>query len=78
MAKFLSGRQKNLKLGVDSYTESQVSLEVVGRVGIGSTIPEGSLDVGGASNFRGPLSFGSTVNVSTGALLILNPMLGFR
>ena len=78
MAKFLSGRQKNLKLGVDSYTESQVSLEVVGRVGIGSTIPEGSLDVGGASNFRGPLSFGSTVNVSTGATFNFEPNAGIQ
>ena len=76
MAKFLSGRQKNLKLGISSYTENEVSLEVIGRVGIASATPEGSLDVGGGSNFRGSVSFGSTVTVSTGSSLNFQPEAG--
>ena len=76
MAKFLSGRQKNLKLGISSYTENEVSLEVIGRVGIASAAPEGSLDVGGGSNFRGSVSFGSTVTVSTGSSLNFQPDAG--
>ena len=76
MAKFLSGRQKNLKLGISSYTENEVSLEVIGRVGIASAIPQGSLDVGGESNFRGSVSFGTTVNVSTGSTLNFDPNAG--
>ena len=67
MAKFLSGRQKSLKLGIDSYTEDKISLEVVGKVGIGSTIPSGSFDVVGESNFRGQVTLGSTVTVSSGS-----------
>ena len=76
MAKFLSGRQKNLKLGITSYTENEVSLEVIGKVGIASATPEGSLDVGGGSNFRGSVSFGSTVTVSTGSTLNFQPDAG--
>ena len=69
MTKFLSGRQKHLKLGIDSYTEDKISLEVIGKVGIGSTIPSGSFDVVGNSNFRGSISLGHTVTVSSGSTL---------
>ena len=37
MSKFLSGRQSNLKLGVDGYTNSKTVLETTGRVAIGAT-----------------------------------------
>ena len=36
MAKYTSGRQKNLKVGISSYSENLTSLEVVGKVGIGT------------------------------------------
>lgn len=56
MAKFLSGRQKNLKLGIDSFSEDKVSLEVIGKVGINTDNPVGALDVLGDLNVSG--SFG--------------------
>ena len=37
MAKFLSGRQSNLNLGITSYTESETVLQTIGKVGIGTT-----------------------------------------
>ena len=37
MAKFISGRQRNIQVGVSSYTENQTSLEIIGKVGIGTT-----------------------------------------
>ena len=36
MAKYLSNRQKNLRVGISSYTESNTVLEVTGKVGIGT------------------------------------------
>jgi hypothetical protein len=54
MAKFLSGRQKNLKIGISSYSENLTSLEVIGKVGIGSTAfnPVADLDIRGSLNVR--------------------------
>ena len=34
MAKYISNRQRNLKVGISSYTENTTVLEVVGNVGI--------------------------------------------
>ena len=47
MAKYTSGRQKNLKVGLSSYSENLTSLEVVGKVGIGTTNATSSLYVVG-------------------------------
>ena len=55
MAKYTSGRQKNLKIGISSYSENLTSLEVIGKVGIGTTNPQYSLDVAGDINFSGIL-----------------------
>ena len=67
MAKFLSGRQKNLKLGVESFSEDKVSLEVIGKVGINSSNPVGTLDVVGDVNVLGSLGI-STLAVDNLAL----------
>ena len=41
MAKYTSGRQKNLKVGISSYSENLTSLEVIGGATfIGSTTGE--------------------------------------
>jgi hypothetical protein len=48
MAKYISNRQQNLKIGIVSYTENQTVLEVTGNVGIGTTNPLVALDVAGA------------------------------
>ncbi len=54
MAKYLSNRQKNLKVGIVSYTESNTVLEVTGKVGIKTTNAQSALDV------RGTISIGRT------------------
>jgi len=48
MAKYTSGRQKNLKVGIVSYSENLTSLEVIGNVGIGTTIASANLQVNGS------------------------------
>ena len=45
MTKYLSNRQKNLKVGISSYTENNTVLEVIGKVGIGTTNATTNLDV---------------------------------
>lgn len=47
MAKYTSGRQRNLKVGISSYSENLTSLEVTGKVGIGTTNAAIDLDVVG-------------------------------
>ena len=47
MAKYTSGKQRNLKVGLTSYSENKTSLEVVGKVGIGTTNATSSLYIVG-------------------------------
>lgn len=56
--RFLTGRQQQQKIGVEGSTENQKVLEVVGLVGIGSTIfePSATLDVRGSVNIRDGLT----------------------
>jgi len=53
MAKYTSGRQKNLKVGISSYSENLTSLEVIGKVGIGTTNATSNLYVVGDGYFTG-------------------------
>ncbi len=53
MAKYNSNRQQNLKIGIVSYTENKTVLEITGKVGIGTTNAQYSLDVVGDINFTG-------------------------
>jgi len=67
MAKFLSGRQRNIQVGVNSYTQNETSLEVLGKVGIGTTIAGAELNVIGGVVVSGIItaqSFSGTVNYS--------------
>lgn len=59
MTKYTSGRQKNLKVGIPSYSENLQSLSVIGRVGIGTTNFDSdyNLDVRGSSHISGPSFF---------------------
>jgi hypothetical protein len=51
MSKFLSGRQSNLNLGIESYTEGKTVLQTTGKVGIGTTnAQQHSLYVVGSTN----------------------------
>ena len=58
MAKYTSGRQKNLKVGLTSYSENKTSLEVIGKVGIGTTNATSSLHVVGNTNISGIVTVG--------------------
>ena len=55
MAKYLSNRQKNLKIGIVSYTESNTVLEVTGKVGIGTPNASVDVDVAGDIRLRGAI-----------------------
>ena len=53
MAKFLSGRQKNLNVGITSFTENDTVVQVTGKVGIGTTdAGDNSLYVVGTTNIE--------------------------
>jgi hypothetical protein len=57
MAKgYLSNRQKNLRIGIASYTENNTVLEVVGKVGIGTTNATSKLYVDGDTYITGILT----------------------
>ena len=59
MAKYISNRQQNLKIGIVSYTENQTVLEVTGNVGIGTTNTQGyELYVNGDTNIAGDVNVG--------------------
>ena len=53
MAKYISNRQQNLKIGINSYTENKTVLEVTGKVGIGTTTATSKLYVVGDGYFTG-------------------------
>ena len=59
--RFLSGRQQQQKIGIEGSTDNQKVLEVVGRVGIGTTVfePSGQLEVRGDASVSGVLTTGS-------------------
>ena len=59
MAKYTSGRQKNLKIGISSYSENLTSLEVIGKVGIGTTNAITQLHLSGFSTTNSNLKIGS-------------------
>jgi len=46
MAKYVSGRVKELKIGVTNYSEDKTSLSVVGNVGVGTTNPTATVGAG--------------------------------
>jgi len=81
MTKFLSGRQKNLKIGITSYSENTQVLQVIGRVGIGSTVfsADYDLDVRGTSRFSGNVTLGANLYPDTDGLYDVGraPQIGF-
>jgi hypothetical protein len=50
---FLTGRETELKVGVSQYSENRTSLEVTGRIGVGTTNASCDLDVIGNAQFHG-------------------------
>jgi len=67
-AKFLSGRNANQKIGILDSTENQKVLEVIGRVGIGTTVfdPNYQLDVRGDVFIRDALTVDSITVTGAG------------
>jgi hypothetical protein len=65
--RFLSGRNQQQKIGIEGSTDNQKVLEVVGRVGIGTTIfePTSEFEVRGDVKIIGILT-ASNIDVSTG------------
>jgi len=59
--RFLSGRQQQQKIGIQGSTENEKVLEVVGRVGIGTTVFEPSTEL----DVRGSVSIADTITAST-------------
>ena len=59
--RFLSGRQQQQKIGIEGSTDNQKVLEVVGQVGIGTTVfePSVQLEVRGDASVSGVLTAGS-------------------
>ena len=53
MSNYLSNRQRNLKVGIESYTETTTSLSVIGKVGIGTTNAVTDLDINGSIKIDG-------------------------
>lgn len=76
MAKYISNRLQNLKIGIVSYTEDKTVLEVTGKVGIGTTNATSKLWVDGDGYFTGvvtALSFrgdGSQLTGVTGTQIV--------
>ncbi len=64
MAKYVSGRQKNLKVGISSYSENLTSIQVIGNVGIATTNATSKLYVVGDGYFTGVVT-ATNINVSS-------------
>jgi len=65
--RFLSGRQQQQKIGIEGNTDNEKVLEVVGRVGIGTTIfePDSELEVRGDVKVSGIIT-ANNISVSSG------------
>ena len=75
MAKFLSGRKTNLKLGITDHTVNDTVLQTIGKVGIGITnAGHFSLYVNGPTNITGDTLVGGgltvTDNLDVGGVVI--------
>ena len=65
--RYLSNRQKNLKVGISSYTENQTVVQITGNVGIGTTYSGGrSLYAIGDGEFTGVLTAKNFIGNVTG------------
>jgi hypothetical protein len=72
MAKYVSGRHKNLKVGIASYSENLTSLEVIGNVGIATTNATSKLYVVGDTIITGVITASSFSGNATTASYATN------
>jgi len=81
MVKYISNRQKNLKIGISSYTENTTVLEVTGNVGIGTTnatsklhivgdITASSANLSNNLSVTGVVTIGSSVTINSSGINI--------
>jgi hypothetical protein len=65
--RYLSGRQQQQKIGIEGSTQNEKVLEVVGRVGIGTTIfePDSELEVRGDVKVSGIIT-ANNISVTSG------------
>ena len=65
--RYLSGRQQQQKIGIEGSTENEKVLEVVGRVGIGTTIfePDHQLDIKGTTKSTTYIGEGGALTLGT-------------
>jgi len=64
MDKYISGRQRQLKVGLSSYSENRTVIQTIGKVGIGTTNAEQySLKVIGDTNIVGDLYVSDDLNI---------------
>lgn len=65
MPKFLSGRQKSLKLGIKDFTNDERVLEILGKVGVGTNFStEHTIGIGGSVRVDGSVSIGGTFDAA--------------
>jgi hypothetical protein len=66
MDKYISGRQRQLKVGLSSYSENRTVIQTTGKVGIGTTNAEQySLKVIGDTNIVGDLIVSNNIDLET-------------
>ena len=71
MPDFLSGRTRNIKVGVSEYNDAQTVLEVTGRVGVGTTNATAELFVQGNQKVTGVITAAQFIgNVNSGVATI--------
>ena len=65
--RYLSGRQQQQKIGIEGSTDNEKVLEVVGRVGIGTTIfePDHQLDIKGTTKSTTYIGEGGALTLGT-------------
>ena len=51
--RYLSGRQNTIKIGIPDYNQQSTTLQVFGRVGVGTTNATSDLYVKGGAEFTG-------------------------
>ena len=60
MARYASNDQKDLKVGISSFSENKTSLEVVGRIGLNTDAAMQDLDVRGNVYISGSIGIGTS------------------
>jgi len=66
--RYTSGKQVSAKIGITSHSENITSLEVIGRVGVGTTQAVTNLHVQGDTHVSGNIGIGTTIPTNGASL----------